>query len=89
MSSSAGLGPHSPGETIERVRLREEVEKEVRAELEPKHSKERLEELNRAQWAWFVARVLWFFLALVLGVPLVFVVLGLSLRAFLFLGGFR
>jgi hypothetical protein len=83
--AGAGLGQHSPGETIERVRLREEVEQEVRAELEPQYAKERLEELDKARTALFIVKVLAFCLL----VPLGALVLGASVRLFLYVAGFR
>jgi hypothetical protein len=68
------VGQDSPAETIEKLRMREEVEHDVRAELEPPIMRERLEELDRAKMAWLISRSVF----LLVAVPVACVVVGLS-----------
>lgn len=68
--------PLEPGE----VGLREEIERDVRAELEPEYDAARVEEMDRAKRAVVIA---FFAMAMIL-TPIAAAVLGLSVRLFLF-----
>lgn len=78
---TASARPLEPGE----VALREEIETDVRAELEPEYNAERMVEVDRAKRAFVISIciVLW------LAIPITAAIAGVSVRVFLLCSGLR
>lgn len=72
-------GTPEPGE----VALREDIEKQVRAELRPQYDAERAAEYDRARWAVAISM----FVGVCAGLPIAAAVLGLAVRIFFYASG--